>query len=228
MSTVISGTNLNRIARFYDSTIGKKAVMAVSGLILFGFLIAHMLGNLQFFLGKPIMNHYAETLHANPPLLWTVRIVLLISVILHIWSSVDLALLKRQARPVGYVKRGNVQASLASRTMMWSGPIILAFVVFHLLHLTTGTLHPQFVPLNAYDNLINGLRVVPVALFYIVSMILVGMHLSHGVWSMFQSVGFSHPKYTPLIKTFAAVFSWLLIAGFVSIPIAIVAGIVAN
>jgi len=228
MSTVISGTNLNRIARFYDSTIGKKAVMAVSGLILFGFLIAHMLGNLQFFLGKPIMSHYAETLHANPPLLWTVRIVLLISVILHIWSSVDLALLKKQARPVGYVKRGNVQASLASRTMMWSGPIILAFVVFHLLHLTTGTLHPQFVPLNAYDNLINGLRVVPVALFYIVSMILVGMHLSHGVWSMFQSVGFSHPKYTPLIKTFAAVFSWLLIAGFVSIPIAIVAGIVAN
>ena len=228
MSTVISGTNLNRIARFYDSTIGKKAVMAVSGLILFGFLIAHMLGNLQFFLGKPIMNHYAETLHANPPLLWTVRIVLLISVILHIWSSVDLAVLKRQARPVGYVKRGNVQASLASRTMMWSGPIILAFVVFHLLHLTTGTLHPQFVPLNAYDNLINGLRVVPVALFYIVSMILVGMHLSHGVWSMFQSVGFSHPKYTPLIKTFAAVFSWLLIAGFISIPIAIVAGIVAN
>jgi len=228
MSTVISGTNLNRITRFYDSTIGKKAVMAVSGLILFGFLIAHMLGNLQFFLGKPIMNHYAETLHANPSLLWTVRIVLLVSVVLHIWSSIELALLKKQARPVGYVKRGNVQASLASRTMMWSGPIVLVFIVFHLLHLTTGTVHPQFVPLNAYDNLINGLRVVPVALFYIVAMILVGMHLSHGIWSMFQSVGFSHPKYTPLIKKFAAVFSWLLIAGFVSIPIAIVAGIVVN
>lgn len=228
MSTVISGTNLNRITRFYDSAIGKKAVMAVSGLILFGFLIAHMLGNLQFFLGKAIMNHYAETLHANPSLLWTVRIVLLVSVVLHIWSSIELALLKKQARPVGYVKRGNVQASLASRTMMWSGPIVLAFIVFHLLHLTTGTVHPQFVPLDAYDNLINGLRVVPVALFYIVAMILVGMHLSHGIWSMFQSVGFSHPKYTPLIKKFAVVVSWLLIAGFVSIPIAIVAGIVVN
>jgi succinate dehydrogenase / fumarate reductase, cytochrome b subunit len=228
MSTVLSGTNLSRITRFYDSTIGKKAVMAVSGLILFGFLIAHMLGNLQFFLGREIMNHYAETLHGNPGLLWTVRIVLLVSVVLHIWASIELALLKKQARPVGYVKRGNVQASLASRTMMWSGPIILAFIIFHLLHLTTGTVHPQFVPLNAYDNLINGLRVVPVALFYIVSMILVGMHLSHGIWSMFQSVGFSHPKYTPLIKKFAAVFSWLLIAGFISIPIAIVAGIVAN
>jgi succinate dehydrogenase cytochrome b subunit len=228
MSTVISGTQLNRITRFYDSTIGKKAVMAVSGLILFGFLIAHMLGNLQFFLGREVMNHYAETLHGNPPLLWTVRIVLLISVLLHIWSSIQLSLLKKQARPIGYIKRGNVQASVASRTMIWSGLVILVFVVFHLLHLTTGTVHPQFVPLNAYDNLINGLRVVPVGLFYIVAMILVGMHLSHGIWSMFQSVGFSHPKYTPLIKKFAAIFSWLLIAGFISIPIAILAGMVVS
>jgi succinate dehydrogenase / fumarate reductase, cytochrome b subunit len=228
MSTVVSGTQLHRITRFYDSTIGKKAVMAVSGLILFGFLIAHMLGNLQFFLGREVMNHYAETLHGNPALLWTVRIVLLVSVILHIWSSIELTRLKKQARPVGYIKHGNVQASVASRTMIWSGLVILVFVVFHLLHLTTGTVHPQFVPLNAYDNLIYGLRVVPVGLFYIVAMILVGMHLSHGIWSMFQSVGFSHPKYTPLIKKFAAIFSWLLIAGFISIPIAILAGIVVS
>jgi succinate dehydrogenase cytochrome b subunit len=228
MSTVISGTHLNRITRFYDSTIGKKAVMAVSGLILFGFLIAHMLGNLQFFLGREVMNHYAETLHGNPELLWTVRIVLLASVVLHIWSSIALAVIKKQARPVGYIKRGNVQASVASRTMIWSGLVIFVFVVFHLLHLTTGTVHPQFVPLNAYDNLINGLRILPVGLFYIVAMILVGMHLSHGIWSMFQSIGFSHPKYTPLIKKFAAIFSWLLIAGFISIPIAILAGIVVS
>jgi len=228
MSTVVSGTQLHRITRFYDSTIGKKAVMAVSGLILFGFLIAHMLGNLQFFLGREVMNHYAETLHGNPALLWTVRIILLVSVILHIWSSIELTRLKKHARPVGYIKHGNVQASVASRTMIWSGLVILVFVVFHLLHLTTGTVHPQFVPLNAYDNLIYGLRVVPVGLFYIVAMILVGMHLSHGIWSMFQSVGFSHPKYTPLIKKFAAIFSWLLIAGFISIPIAILAGIVVS
>src|SRR5207248_9328233 len=98
MSTVIANSQLIRVARFYDSTIGKKAVMAVSGLILFGFLIAHMLGNLQFFLGRAVMNHYAETLHGNPPLLWTVRVVLLVSVVLHIWSSIELALLKREAR----------------------------------------------------------------------------------------------------------------------------------
>jgi len=214
------------MTRFYDSTIGKKAVMAVSGLVLFGFLIAHMLGNLQVFLGREVMNHYAEALRANPPLLWTARIILLVSVVLHIWSSIDLAILKKQARPVSYVKRGNVQASAASRTMMWSGPIIGAFVIFHLLHLTTGTVHPNFVPLDAYDNVVNGFRVLPVSIFYIVAMIFVGMHLSHGVWSMFQSIGFSHPRYTPLIKKFAAVFSWLLIAGFVSVPIAVIAGIV--
>src|SRR4051812_7381360 len=192
MSTVISASSVNRINRFYDSTIGKKAVMAVSGLILFGFLIAHMAGNLQFFLGETVMNHYAETLHATPELLWTARIILLVSVVLHIWSSISLALLKKQARPVAYVKRGNVQASVASRTMMWSGPVVLAFIIFHLLHLTTGTVHPNFVPLHAYENLINGLKVVPVAIFYIVAMILVGLHLAHGIWSMFQSLGLSH------------------------------------
>src|SRR5438445_10263290 len=106
MSTVTASRHLTRVSRFYDSTIGKKAVMAVSGLILFGFLIAHMLGNLQFFLGRQVMNHYAETLHGNPPLLWTVRIVLLVSAVLHVWLSIDLALLKKQARPIGYVKRG--------------------------------------------------------------------------------------------------------------------------
>src|SRR5881396_518992 len=109
-----------KLARFYESTIGKKAVMAVTGLILFGFLIAHMLGNLQIFLGRTVMNHYAETLHGNPGLLWSARTILLVSVVLHIWASIQVALLAKEARPVAYVKRANVQASYASRTMMWS------------------------------------------------------------------------------------------------------------
>src|SRR5438132_9633072 len=179
MSTVISASSLNRMTRFYDSTIGKKAVMAVSGLILFGFLIAHMLGNLQFFLGPAVMNHYAETLHGNPPLLWTVRTILVISVVLHIWASISLSMLKREARPVAYVKHKPVQSSWASRTMMLSGPIIAAFVIFHLLHLTTGTIHPQFIPLHAYENLVNGFLVIPFSVAYIVLMILFGFHLSH-------------------------------------------------
>jgi len=225
MSTAIANTHLVRVARFYESTIGKKAVMAATGLILFGFLIAHMLGNLQIFLGRAVMNHYAETLHGNPGLLWTARTILLVSVVLHIWASIPLALLKKKARPVAYVKRANVQSSFASRTMMWSGPIIAAFVVFHLLHLTTGTLHPNFAKLDAYNNLVTGFKVIPAAIAYIIAMVLTGMHLSHGIWSMFQSVGISHPRYTPMVKKFAAVVSWILVAGFVSVPVAVLTGL---
>jgi len=226
MSTVIANTQLMRVARFYESTIGKKAIMAVTGLVLFGFLIAHMLGNLQIFLGSEVMNHYAETLHGNPALLWSARTVLFVSVILHIWASISLAMLKKEARPVAYVKRTPVKSSWASRSMMLSGPIVAAFVVVHLLHLTTGTIHPQFVPLHAYENLVNGFMVVPMALLYIAVMIMIGFHLSHGIWSMFQSIGFSHPRYTPAIKKFAAIFSWILIAGFISVPVAVLTGLV--
>ena len=226
MSTVIANSQSIRVARFYESTIGKKAIMAVTGLILFGFLIAHMLGNLQIFLGPAVMNHYAETLHGNPPLLWSVRIVLLISVILHIWASVALWFLKKEARPVAYVKKANVGSTWASRTMMLSGPLVAAFVIFHLLHLTTGTIPLPFVPLHAFENLVTGFSVMPIAILYIVVMVFIGFHLSHGISSMFQSVGFSHPKYTPMIKTFAAVFAWILIAGFISVPLAVLTGLV--
>ena len=109
---------------------------------------------------------------------------------------------------------------------MWSGPIIAAFVIFHLLHLTTGTVHPNFVALDAYDNVVNGFRVIPASIVYIVGMILIGTHLSHGLWSMFQSIGFSHPRYTPKIKAFASVFSWILVAGFISVPVAVLTGLV--
>src|SRR5689334_21339938 len=179
MSTAVASPQLAKVARFYESTIGKKAIMAVTGLILFGYLIAHMLGNLQIFLGPTVMDHYAETLHGNPALLWTARAVLLISVILHIWASIQPSVVKREARPAPYVKRANVSSSWASRSMMLSGPIIAAFVVFHLLHLTTGTIHPQFVPIHPYENLVSGF-ILPFALVYIVVMVLIGFHLSHG------------------------------------------------
>ncbi len=226
MSTVVTHMQLSKASRFYDSTIGKKAIMAVTGLLLFGFLIVHMLGNLQVFIGPEAMNHYAETLHANPPLLWTARTVLLVSVALHAWASIQLTLIKKEARPVRYVKSGNVQASWASRTMMLSGPIIAAFVVLHLLHFTTGTIHPNFIELAAYENVVAGFRVAPAAIAYVAAMIFVGSHLSHGIWSLFQSLGFSHPRYTPMIKAFSAIFSWILIAGFISVPIAVLTGLV--
>ena len=226
MTTAIANVQLMRVARFYESTIGKKAIMAVTGLILAGFLVAHMLGNLQIFLGPEIMDHYAETLHSNPPLLWTVRTILLVSVVLHIWASIQLSAIKRQARPIPYTKYAPSHSSWASRTMMLSGPIIAGFVVFHLLHLTTGTIHPDFVPLHAYENLVTGFAVVPIALIYIAVMVFIGFHLSHGVWSMFQSVGFSHPRYTPLIRKAAVVIAWILIAGFISVPVSVLTGLV--
>src|SRR5262249_40655213 len=154
-----------------------------------------------------------------------VRIVLIVSVLLHIWAWVQLTAVKRAARPSGYVKPANVQAGIGSRTMSWSGPIIAAFVIFHLLHLTTGTFHPRFVELHAYENLVTGFSIVPIALLYVVAMLFIGTHLSHGIWSMFQSVGFSHPRYTPLIKKFSAVFSWVLIGGFIAVPLSVVVGL---
>ena len=216
------------VARFYDSTIGKKVIMALTGAILFGFLIGHMLGNLQVFLGREVMNHYAETLHGNLPLLWGVRILLLVSVLLHTWAAVQLTAVKAAARPVAYVKPANVQATTGSRTMMLSGPVIALFVIGHLLHLTTGTIHPQFVELHAYENVVNAFSNPIASGLYIVAMILVGFHLSHGIWSMFQSIGFSHPRYTPLIKKFSGIFAWVLIAGFIAVPISVLAGLVRN
>jgi succinate dehydrogenase / fumarate reductase cytochrome b subunit len=216
------------VARFYDSTIGKKAIMAVTGAVLFGYLVIHMLGNLQVFLGPSVMNHYAESLHATAPLLWGTRFVLLVSVVLHTWAAIKLTAVKTAARPVSYVKPSNVQATTGSRTMMLSGPVIALFVIGHLLHLTTGTIHPQFVELHPYENLVYGFSNPIASGLYIVAMILVGFHLSHGIWSMFQSLGFNHPRYTPLIKKFAAVFSWILIAGFISVPASVLAGILRN
>ena len=202
--------------------------MALTGAVLFGFLIGHMLGNLQVFLGREVMNHYAETLHGNLPLLWGVRILLLISVVLHTWAAIQLTAVKAAARPVSYVKTANVQATTGSRTMMLSGPVIALFVIGHLLHLTTGTIHPQFVELHAFENVVNAFSNPIASGLYIVAMILVGFHLSHGIWSMFQSIGFSHPRYTPLIKKFAGIFSWVLIAGFIAVPISVLAGLVRN
>jgi succinate dehydrogenase / fumarate reductase, cytochrome b subunit len=216
------------VARFYDSSIGKKVIMALTGTVMFGFLIAHMLGNLQVFLGREVMNHYAETLHGNLPLLWGLRILVLVSVLLHSWAAVQLTAVKAAARPVPYVKPANVQATTGSRTMMLSGPVIALFLIGHLLHLTTGTIHPQFVELHAYENVVNGFSNPIASGLYIIAMILVGFHLSHGIWSVFQSVGISHPRYTPWIKKFSGVFAWVLIAGFIAVPISVLAGLVRN
>ena len=224
MSAVAANSTLARGVHFYGTTVGKKAVMAVTGVVLFGFLIGHMAGNLQFFLGREVMNAYAEKLHALGPLLWAVRIALLVAVALHIHAAVQLAMLQRTARPVGYAKFQPQGSTYAARTMYWSGPIIAFFIVYHLLHLTTGTVHPSYEYLNAYDNLVIGFRQPIVSIFYIIAMILLGLHLYHGLWSMFQSLGFAHPRYTPKIKAFAKLFTFVIVLGFIAVPIAILGG----
>jgi succinate dehydrogenase / fumarate reductase cytochrome b subunit len=224
MTAVAINSTLARGVFFYRTTIGKKVVMAVTGIILFGFLIGHMAGNLQFFLGRDVINQYAEDLRKLGGLLWAVRLALLVAVVLHIVAAIQLAAVKRTARPVNYVKKDNVGSSYASRTMYWSGPILALFVVYHLLHMTWGTVHPDFEHLNAYDNLVIGFSQPVIALVYIVAMILLGMHLHHGLWSMFQTLGASHPRYTPKIKTFAKLFTIVLVLGFIAVPIAILAG----
>lgn len=227
MSSIAVDDALGRTTRFYQTTIGKKIVMAVTGVMLFGFVVSHLLGNLQFYLGRETMNHYAVTLRSMPGLLWPARAGLLLAVILHITASIQLAALKNAARPIGYVKKTAVQASLASRTMMWSGPIVLAFLIFHLLHLTWGTVHPDFQDVHPYENMVIGFRVIPVAIFYVVAVSMLGLHLYHGVWSMFQTIGVNHPRYTPLLKKFSAYASILLVLGFISIPIAVATGVMS-
>ena len=224
MSAVAADSTLARGVRLWSSTIGKKAVMAVTGIILFGFVIGHMAGNLQFFLGREAINGYAEKLHHLGPIPLVVRLVLLAAVVLHIVAAVQLWRLQRVARPVSYMKRTPTTSTYASRTMYWSGPILAAFIIYHLLHLTVGVAHPDYEFLNAYDNMVIGFQNPLVSLFYVVAMVLLGMHLYHGVWSMFQSLGFAHPRYTPKLKLAAKLFAIVLTLGFIVIPIAILAG----
>jgi succinate dehydrogenase / fumarate reductase cytochrome b subunit len=224
MTATVIDNRLSKAQQFFEAPIGKKVVMAATGVILFGFVLGHMAGNLQFFLGQEKFDGYAELLRHTPALLWGVRVVLLVSVILHIVTSIQLTLLKRKARPVDYQKKEAVDSSYASRTMMWSGPILAAFIVYHLMHLTLGVGGLPFQSGRVYDNVIGGFRVIPVSIAYIVAMVLLGMHLNHGLWSMFQSLGIGHPRYSSWLRRFANVFSILVVLGFISIPIAVMAG----
>ncbi len=228
MSSIAIDTSLKRSYGIYAVYVGKKLVMALTGVILFGYVIAHLAGNLQIFMGAEQMDAYARLLHTHERLLWVARSVLLAAVGLHIWSAALLWIQKRKARPVAYVKKADVPASYASRTMYWSGPIIAAFVVFHVLHLTTGSVglgfrEPAGEQFYAYENVIAGFRHPLVSLAYIVALGLLSMHLYHGIWSVFQSVGLSHPRHSLAVKRAAHVIAWVIFLGYISIPIYVMA-----
>ncbi len=223
------------IGNFYRSAVGKKAVMAVTGVILFAWVFAHMLGNLKLYLGPEHMNQYAHFLRtvgtpAVPEggLLWIARLVMLTLVVLHIASAYSLTVMNWQARPIGYRDRDYVAATYAARTMRWGGVIILLFVIYHLLHLTVGAhVAPQiFVPDDPYHNVVAGFQIWWVSAFYILANIALGFHLYHGVWSMFNSVGFNNPKFASWRRNFATAFALLISIANISFPIAVLTGIV--
>ena len=213
---------------FAESTIGRKVIMAVTGAILFGFVLVHMVGNLQVYLGPEAINHYGvflrEFLHGAG--IWIARAVLLAAVVLHIWSATSLTLTSRRARPEGYRLEKWKESTYASRTMRWGGVILLLFIVYHLLHFTTGTVHQSFIEGDVYHNFVAGFKVVPVSLFYIFAMLALGLHLRHGVWSMFQTLGVSHPRYIRMAHIGAWIFAAIIVLGNISFPLAVLAGIV--
>jgi len=215
-------------ATFVRSTVGRKVIMAVTGFILFGFVLAHLAGNLLLYRGPEAMRDYALFLRSflHGAGLWIARSGLLLSAVLHVWSATSLTLQSWAARPVGYRKWEARDSTYASRTMRWSGYILLAFIVYHLMHFTLGTAHPDFQELQPYHNVVAGFRVVPVSLFYIVAMVLLGLHLDHGVWSMLRTLGLGHPRYARYARLAALAFAILIVLGNVSFPIAVLLGLI--
>jgi succinate dehydrogenase cytochrome b subunit len=217
-----------KLATLLGSTIGKKVIMAVSGVILFGFVIGHMIGNLQIFLGPEAINAYGrflrEFLHGGG--IWIARGGLVVAAVAHVWAAVSLTLENWAARPVGYRRRVNRESTYASRTMVWSGPLLALFLFFHLADLTFGGANPSFVEGDVYHNLIATFSRVPASAFYILAMLALGLHLYHGVWSMLQTLGLNHPSWNALRNGFAVVAAAVIVLGNISIPVAVLAGVV--
>src|ERR1700689_4080437 len=221
MSALAAPPRENRAPTFWASTVGKKIVMAVTGAILFLFVIGHLLGNLQVYEGPAKLNAYGAFLHSIGEILWPVRIILLICIALHIIATVQLALRKKRARPIGYSRKQAIASSYASRTMYWSGPIVLAFIIFHLLPLTAGYIHPgaAYIEGDVYHNVVAGFQVWWVSLSYVIAICLLGLHLRHGLGSMFQTVGIHQPQHTATPQKAALIIALLIVLGYISIPI---------
>jgi len=216
-----------RSPKFWGTTVGMKVLMAGTGIVLVVFLVFHLAGNLLVYQGPAALNAYSALLRREPMALWFARAVLLVSVMVHMVAAARLWWRDWRARPVRYRRVDPQSATLASRTMRWSGIGIAAFIVFHLLHLTTGTIQPApFDEVNVYRNVVGGFRVGWVSAIYLVSMALIGVHVWHGTWASFRSLGLSRPSSQPKYRPIACVLGLLLWAGFTSIPIAIILGAV--
>ena len=224
----------NRLMSIWASVIGKKVVMAVTGAVLFLFVIAHMVGNLKIFSGPVEINAYSRFLRevgwpelGYGQLLWIVRSVLVICVGLHVTAAFQLTLMNWRARPIGYTAKKDIEATWGSRTMRWGGSLLAIFIVFHLLHFTGGVVgfQPgQFEHLAVYQNVVAGFSVWPVALFYIVAMGALCLHLDHGIWSMFQTLGWATVQNTKRLRICSRIAAIVIFIGFISVPISVLAG----
>jgi succinate dehydrogenase / fumarate reductase cytochrome b subunit len=216
---------MNRVLALWNTSVGKKAVMAATGLIMVAYLITHVLANLLVFQGPAKINAYSRFLHGTGGALWAARLVLLAAVLLHIIAAVQLTRRRQLARPIGYAAERHAQGStLASRTIRWGGGLILLFLVFHILHFTLGTVHPSFVEGDPYHNVAAGFANPLVVLFYEAAMAAVGLHLYHGIWSSGRTLGVSAPSPHPLRRQLALALSVIVWAGFTAIPVAVYAG----
>jgi len=213
---------------FYASMVGKKVVMGVTGLIGIGFVILHSLGNLLVFRGPAAINSYSHFLKSTGELLWALRIILIVAVILHVIAAVQLTRQSRSARPIGYTKHEYQAATMASRTMRWGGALLLAFIVLHILHFTTGTIRPAgvFSGEDVYANVVTSFRIWWVSLFYVLAMVALGLHLFHGAWSSVRSIGVSPPSPQPLHHRISLAIAILVWAAFTAVPVAVFAGLV--
>jgi succinate dehydrogenase / fumarate reductase cytochrome b subunit len=222
----VLGPTPSRLSLFWVSTVGKKVSMALSGIILFAYVVAHMLGNMQIYLGSEVINRYAHFLHANEGMLWGARIVLLAAVLIHAIAGIQLWARKREARPIPYRNKENIQATPASRTMIWTGVIIAVFIVYHVLDLTLGTARSApYRDLDPAFNITQGFAQAPAAIAYIVAMVALGFHLWHGVYSMFGSLGLDSARYMNGIRRIAAFAATVIALANISVPVAVLTGL---
>src|SRR5438067_470833 len=225
---------VNIFSAFYGSSVGRKIIVAITGIILILFVIGHLLGNLQIFLGPDWINGYSQHLRDLGPLLWAIRLFLLAAVIIHIYVTIQLAIENRRARPEAYVDREYVKATFASRHMVMSGLIVLAFIIYHLAHFTVRVTDRRFGLLKAdplghydvYSMMVYGFQNYYVSAFYVLGLFLLTLHLSHGSSSFFQSVGLNDKKLAPRLALGGRIFAWIMFIGYTSIPVAVLLGFI--
>ncbi len=220
---------MEKALHLFDTTIGKKSLLAVTGLIMYGFVIGHMVGNLQVFLGPEKLNHYAAFLKSLGGLLWIARLTLVAALAIHVVVSLSLVMRSAGARSIGYRSKETLTTTYAAMTMRYGGPALLLFILFHLAHFTIPGVAMgayEHSHTDVYSNVVHGFSIPWVTAIYIAGNVLLGLHLYHGAWSLFQTLGLSHPRYNPQIKLIPRAIGLGVAAGNIAMPLAVLAGIV--